>query len=52
MVRTPLEQVVSICNRAVYGAEVSRELAMDVIESGERILGILQDTRRGMEHTP
>lgn len=52
MIHTPLEQVVSICNRAVHGAKVSRELAIDVIESGERILGILQDTQRGMEHTP
>jgi hypothetical protein len=52
MVRVPLEQVVSICNRAVHGGEVSRELAIDVIESGERILGILHDARREMERTP
>ena len=42
----PLDQVVSVCNQAAHGARISRELAADVIESGERILGLLDQKLR------
>jgi hypothetical protein len=41
----PIDQVVSMCNQAVHGASVTRALAADVIQSGERIFGLLEKYR-------